>query len=131
MPKEIIEIQSSPEASRVVLPVIFDILSKWSFTIDDQLIILGFKEEKVLRDCMEAPEKVELTMDLIERVSLILGIFRSLEIVLPAPHIADAWLNTPNENSVFKGVPPKSHLLSGSIDDLAAVRDFLSYQEHQ
>jgi hypothetical protein len=125
------EIQSSPDTSRVVLPVIFDIFAKWSFSMSDQLILLGLSEEKVLRDYRETPEDVELSLDIIERISLILGIFKSLQILLPAPHLADAWLSSPNDSSVFNGAPPKSLLLSGAIDDLAAVRNFLSYEENQ
>jgi|TARA_R110001599_G_scaffold267834_2_gene468743 hypothetical protein len=125
------EIQSNPNASRVVLPVIFDIFTKWSLSMSSQLILLGLSEEKALRDCRETPEEVELSLDLIERISLILGIFKSLQILMPVPHLADAWLKTPNDGPVFNGAPPKSHLLSGEIADLAAVRNYLSYQENK
>lgn len=76
-------------------------------------------------------DRQAIHLDIIERISLILGIFKSLQILLPAPHLADAWLSSPNDSSVFNGAPPKSLLLSGAIDDLAAVRNFLSYEENQ
>lgn len=124
-----LELQSNPDASGIVLPVIFEILAKWSFGVKDQMIILGLVEEQALHSWREHPDKVEMTHDRIERISYILGIFKSLETLLPDPQIADTWLSTPNDNSLFNGAPPKSRLLTCSISDLAAVRNFLSSQE--
>ncbi|WP_269620632.1 antitoxin Xre/MbcA/ParS toxin-binding domain-containing protein [Zhongshania sp. BJYM1] len=118
-------IQSNPEVSGVVLPAIFKIMELWSFSLDDQMILLGLSDEGLLQNWKANPESVELTIDNIERISYILGIFKSLEILLPDAQIADNWLSTPNDNSIFSGVSPKSRLLSGSIADLAEVRDFL------
>ena len=123
-------ILSNPHASRTVIPVIFEILEKWSFSVEDQIIVLGLSEEKTLRDWRASPENVKLTFDLIERISYILGIFKSLEILLPDPQVADNWLSTPNDNPKFKGTAPKSSVLSGLISDLAAVRNFLKVQEN-
>ena len=118
-------IQSNPEIGGVVLPAIFKILGLWSFSLQDQMIVLGLRDDRLLQDWKANPERVELTPDIIERISYILGIFRSLEILLPDPQIADNWLSTPNDHSVFNGALPKSRLLCGSIADLAVVRDFL------
>jgi len=63
-------------------------------------------------------------------VYLILGIFKSLEILLPDPQMTDNWLSTPNDNYIFNGAAPKLSMLSGLIADLAAVRDFLDVQEN-
>jgi hypothetical protein len=71
-----------------------------------------------------------MTDDRIERISYILGIFKSLETLLPDPQIVDNWLSTPNDNFLFNGAPPKSRLLTCAIADLAAVRDFLTPQKN-
>ena len=122
-------LQSAPGVSGVVLPIVFEILKKWSFSPKDQMMILAISEEATFRNWITHPEQVEMTSDLLLRISYILGIFKSLETLLPDPHIADEWLNTPNDNSFFNGTPPKSRLILGTIEDLAAVRNFLSCQE--
>lgn len=125
---EFIAIQSNPEVSGIVLPVIFEILSKWSFGVEDQMIVLGLSEEQALHYWKAHPEDVEMMPDLIERISYMLGIFKSLEVLLQDPQIADNWLSTPNDNKLFNGEPPKSLLLSGTLADLATVRNFLDTQ---
>jgi hypothetical protein len=70
-------------------------------------------------------QKAKLTRDLLERASYILGIYKSLEVLLPDPKLADQWLATPNDNPLFNGTAPLDRLLAGQVVDLAVVRDFL------
>jgi len=126
-----IELQSTPGVSGVVLPVVFEIFSKWLFSLEEQMMILAISEEKTIHNWKAHPERVEMTSDLLLRISYILGIFKSLENLLPDQEIADNWLSKPNDNYLFNGMPPKSRLMLGAIEDLATVRDFLSYQESQ
>lgn len=123
------EIQPNKEVGGIVLPVIFEILKKWSLSVNDQMIILGLDSEKTL-DCWAThPEQVEMTTDLLIRISNVLGIFKSLEILIPDPDVADRWLSTGNDNPVFGGTPPLDRIRSGAIKDIAAVRNFLYVQQ--
>ena len=65
------------------------------------------------------------TRDLLERASYILGIYKSLQILLPDQALADQWLATPNDNPLFNGTAPLDRLLAGQVVDLAVVRNFL------
>ena len=87
--------------------------------------VLGLSNEKTLYNWKNHPEKAKLTRDLLERASYILGIFKSLEILLPDSALADHWLTTPNDNPVFNGTTPLDRLLAGQVTDLALVRNFL------
>lgn len=127
--EKIIELQSTPDISGSVLPSIFKILALWSFSFDEQIVVLGLNDEHNLDSWIADPGKVEMTDTLVMRASYLLGIFKSLQILLPDSHYADNWLNTPNDNPLFGGAPPKSHLLTGKITDLATVRHFLNTQE--
>ncbi len=92
------------------------------------MMLLGISNEKTLYNWKNHPEKAKLTKDLLERTSYILGIYKSLQILLPDPGIADQWLSIPNDNPLFNGTAPIERLLAGQVVDLAVVRNFLDTQ---
>lgn len=114
-----------PAVSSFLLPAIFNIFSRWGLTGAQQMILLGLSNEKTLYNWKRRPEKTKLTRDLLERTSYILGIYKSLQILLPDPTFADQWLSSPNDNPMFNGLAPLERLLAGHVVDLAVVRNFL------
>ena len=115
-------------ASDSLLPAIFAIFSRWGLTGAQQMTLLGISNEKSLYNWKNQPEKARLTKDLLERTSYILGIYKSLQTLLPDPELADQWLLTPNDNPLFNGKTPMDRLLAGQVVDLAVVRQFLDVQ---
>jgi len=105
--------------------VIFNIFSQWGLTGVQQMILMGLNNEKTLYNWKRRPEKTKLTRDLLERTSYILGIYKSLQTLLPDPALADQWLSSPNDNPLFNGTAPLDRLLAGQVVDLAVVRNFL------
>jgi len=118
-------LQRGPAVSGSLLPAIFNIFAQWRLTGAQQMTLLGLSNEKTLYNWKNHPEKAKLTRDLLERASYILGIFKSLEILLPDSALADHWLTTPNDNPVFNGTAPLDRVLAGQVTDLALVRNFL------
>ncbi|MCB1690154.1 MAG: DUF2384 domain-containing protein [Halioglobus sp.] len=118
-------LQRGPSVSSSLLPAIFTIFSQWRLTGAQQMTLLGLSNEKTLYNWKSRPEKAKLTRDLLERTSYILGIYKSLEILLPDEGLADQWLATPNDNPLFNGTAPLDRLLAGQVVDLAVVRNFL------
>lgn len=118
-------LQRKPAISASLLPAIFNIFSQWHLTGGQQMTLLGLNNEKTLYNWKSHPEKAKLTRDLLERASYILGIYKSLQILLPDETRADQWLSTPNDNPLFKGTVPLDRLLAGQVVDLAMVRNFL------
>lgn len=108
-----------------LLPAIFNIFNQWRLTGAQQMTLLGLGNEKTLYNWKNRPEKAKLTRDMLERASYILGIYKSLQILLPDPALADRWLATPNDNPLFNGTAPLDRLLAGQVVDLAVVRNFL------
>ena len=108
-----------------LLPAIFAIFSQWSLTGPQQMVLLGLSNEKTLYNWKNQPEKARLTRDMLERASYVLGIYKSLQILLPDSALADQWLATPNDNPLFNGMAPLDRLLAGQVIDLAVVRNFL------
>ena len=119
-------LQRGSAVSSSLLPVIFNIFSQWGLTDAQQMILLGLSNEKTLYNWKRQPEKTKLTRDLLERTSYILGIYKSLEILLPDRALADQWLSSPNDNPLFNGAAPLDRLLAGQVVDLAVVRNFLN-----
>ncbi len=111
--------------TRSLLPAIFNIFSQWRLTGAQQQVLLGLGNEKTLYNWKSQPEKAKLTRDVLERTSYILGIYKSLQILLPDQTLADLWLTTPNDHPLFNGTAPLDRLLAGQVVDLAVVRNFL------
>jgi hypothetical protein len=118
-------LQRGSSVSGSLLPAIFAIFKQWGLTGAQQMTLLGLSNEKTLYNWKSQPEKAKLTRDLLERTSYILGIYKSLELLLPDPQLAAQWLTTPNDNPLFNGTAPLDRLLAGQVVDLAVVRDFL------
>jgi hypothetical protein len=118
-------LQRGSSVSGSLLPAIFAIFKQWQLTGAQQMTLLGLSNEKTLYNWKSQPEKAKLTRDLLERASYILGIYKSLEVLLQDPKLADQWLATPNDNPLFNGTAPLDRLLAGQVVDLAVVRDFL------
>ena len=66
-----------------------------------------------------------LSFDTLTRLSLILGIYKSLQVLYPEPRFADTWVRLPNSNAVFAGAPPLALMMDGGIDGLFRVRRLL------
>ena len=49
--------------------------------------------------------EAKLSRDTLERISYILGIWKALQILLPDPAAADAWIRKPNAAPLFSGKP--------------------------
>lgn len=121
-------LQRGSSVGSSLLPALFNIFSRWRLSGAQQMTLLGLGNEKTLYNWKSQPGKAKLTRDLLERASYILGIYKSLEILLPDPALADRWLATPNDNPLFNGTAPLDRLLAGQVVDLAVVRDFLDAQ---
>jgi len=69
-----------------------------------------------------------LPQDTLERLSYLLGIYKSLQILLPDTRAADAWVRQPNSAPPFGGNSALERMLSGQVADLYVVRQYLDAQ---
>lgn len=69
----------------------------------------------------------KLSRDQKERVSYLLGIYKSLHILFDDGVQARTWINRKNALPPFNGLTPKDYMLEGSIVRLADVRKFLDF----
>ena len=66
-----------------------------------------------------------LSADHLERISLVLGIFKGLRLLFADDAMGLRWLRAPNRDVPFAGRSPLDTMLRGSIDNLFAVRRYI------
>jgi hypothetical protein len=124
VPREAVEI--SPERMAAAgLRAFARIAEAWGLTVDEQLCLLGQPPRSTFFAWRKQPEKAALSRDTLERLSNILGIYKSLQILLPDAAAADAWLRQPNSAAPFGGGTALARLLAGNVSDLNFVRRYL------
>ena len=90
-----------------------------------QLTLLGDPPRSTYYKWKKDPQSAHLGRDTLERISYILGIYKALQILLPEPTAADAWVRKPNTAPLFGGKSALDRMLSGNVSDLYVVRQYL------
>ncbi len=101
------------------------IAQAWGLNVDEQLALLGQPPRSTFFAWRKHPEKATVSRDTLERLSNILGIYKSLQILLPEPAAADAWVRQPNSAAPFGGGTALARMLAGNVSDLNLVRRYL------
>ena len=97
----------------------------WRLSVDEQLKLLGSPPRSTYFAWRRHPEKAALPRDTLERLSVLLGIWKSLQILLPDEAAADAWVRKPNAAPFLGGRSALDRMLAGNVGDLHAVRRYL------
>jgi Protein of unknown function (DUF2384) len=101
-----------------------NIAEAWGLTVAEQLQLLGIASRSTFFKWRREPSP-RLPRDTLERLSYLLGIYKSLQILLPDPKAADEWLRRPNTAPLFGGRSALERMLSGQVADLYVVREYL------
>ena len=101
------------------------IAGAWGLSVDEQLRLLGSPPRSTFFAWRKQPDKAALSRDTLERLSNILGIYKSLQILLPDAAAADAWVRLPNQAPLFGGGSALQRMLAGNVSDLHLVRRYL------
>ena len=116
---------SSRDLSAAGLRAFFNIARDWGLSTDEQMVLLGAPGRSTFFKWKSAPEAADLKRDTLERLSYLLGIYKALQILLPAAAAADAWVKKPNSAPLFGGRSALDRMLGGNVADLVAVRQYL------
>ena len=101
------------------------IAEAWGLSVDEQLTLLGSPPRSTFFAWRKHPERAALPRDTLERLSNLLGIWKSLQILLPEAAAADAWVRQPNTAAPFGGQSALQRMLAGNVSDLNLVRRYL------
>ncbi len=104
-----------------------NIAEAWGLSIAEQLKLLGIASRSTFFKWRRETSP-RLPRDILERLSYLLGIYKSLQILLPDPKIADEWVRKPNAAPTFGGRSALERMLSGQVADLYVVRQYLDAQ---
>lgn len=104
---------------------------KWNLSPEEVADLLGGTPLRTYHEWKRkvlAGQDINLSRDCLERISLLLGISKALQIVAPSGRtgIAYAWFNQPNDHAIFAGRSIKQYLLERkSMEALYTVRRYL------
>jgi hypothetical protein len=104
----------------------FRIGQAWRLSVEEQMDLLGLQSRSTFFAWKRAQD-ARLDRDQLERVSHVLGIYKTLRILFPDEAQADAWVKKPNSGDLFEGRPALGRMRQG-IRDLFAVRCYLEAQ---
>ena len=102
----------------------FNIAGVWALSVQEQRALLGWPASSTFHK-YKAGDHGPLTFDTLTRLSLVIGIYKSLQVLYPEAAFADAWVRMPNSNELFGGRPPLTLMTDGGIDGLLRVRRLL------
>jgi hypothetical protein len=101
----------------------FNIADRWALTNDEQQALLGWPARATFFKIKKGNVST-LSFDTLERISLILGIYKALHILFADDALADQWVKLRNTNPLFGGTPA-IQFMTQSIDHLYQVRRLL------
>lgn len=106
------------------LRTFFNIASAWQLTVQEQRALLGWPAASTFHK-YKSGDHGALTFDTLTRLSLLIGIYKSLQVLYPEPAFADRWPRIPNSHALFGGRPALTLMTDGGIDGLFRVRRLL------
>lgn len=114
-------------ASGPALRAFFRIAERWGLDVEQQMKLLGVSARSTFFN-WKKDQDGNLSLDTLERISYLLGIFKALHILLPNEDAADAWIKKPNTAPIFGGKSALDRMFSGHVSDLYVVRQYLDAQ---
>jgi len=114
--------------SPVALRAFFRLAAHWKLRDEAARGLIGGISNgsfyQLKRSAAKASDAKTLDQDKLTRVSLLVGIFKALNI-LYSTKLADAWVQLPNSNPVFGGQTPLAYMLKGGVPSMLRVRQLL------
>ena len=102
---------------------LFRLARHWGLRDEDTRVLLGGMSNGSFYGLKQRSNKT-LDEDQLTRVSLLVGIYKALNILYSAK-LADAWMTRPNTNPMFGGDAPLSYAKKGGIPALLRIRQLL------
>ena len=115
--------ETQERLSRSAVLAFFKLAKAWQLRDDAARQLLGGVSNGVFYQMKSRQRKI-LDQDKLTRISLLLGIFKALNI-LYRRKLADAWVNLPNSNPMFAGEAPLAYMIRGGVPSLIRVRQLL------
>jgi len=96
----------------------------WGLTVEQQRVLLGDLPKTTYYAILKGEART-VSKDTLERLSLLMGIWANLEIMLPNPPSSVGWMNRTHSDPRFGGHSPLAWMLQGTVTALLDVRRYL------
>lgn|SRR5262245_42621297 len=106
------------------LRTFFAISRVWGLSASDERALLGWAPSSTFHKYKSGHGGV-LSFDTLTRISLILGIYKALQVLYPESAFADRWMQMPNANPMFGGRTPMAFAAETGLDGLLQIRRLL------
>ncbi len=100
------------------------IIDKWNLREPEARQLLGGMSTGSFYALKKDPKGRILDQDTLTRISLLIGIFKALNI-LYSPKLADAWMTLPNSNPMFHSLTPLAYIVQRGQPGMVHVRQLL------
>ncbi len=101
----------------------FNIMRHWKVRDEDARLLLGGVSNGTFYTWKQGAAK-QLEQDRLLRISYLIGIFKSLNILF-SEALADRWVLLPNANEIFGNRTPLDYMLRGGAPAMDTVRRLL------
>lgn len=98
------------------------VMEKWGVKDADARKLLGGMSSGSFYGLKKQPRTLD--QDTLTRISLVVGIFKALNILYGAA-LADAWISLPNRNAMFQGATPLAFMMQRGQPGMLHVRQML------
>jgi uncharacterized protein (DUF2384 family) len=124
--KKVPDLGDATTRARLSAPAIaafFAIVERWEVRNEDAMALLGGISHGRYYE-LKKSRKGLLSQDELTRVSLLIGIFKALNILF-SQRLANQWALRPNSNAMFSNVAPLQMLMRGGVPAMIGVRRLL------
>jgi hypothetical protein len=118
---------TTPEAAAAALRTFFRIADAWELSNDQQRQLLDCGRS-TFYEWKSGRVKRGLDNATLERLSHVFAIYGALQLLLPIPERAHAWIKRDNTAPLFGGRSALDRMLAGQVSDLFVVRQYLDAQ---
>jgi uncharacterized protein (DUF2384 family) len=109
--------------SHAAIEVFFRMMETWKVRNEDGMALLGGMSNGRYFE-LKRSRRGALTQDELTRISLLIGIFKALNILF-SQKLAQQWIFRPNSNPMFRNEPPLQMLTRGGVPGMMSVRRLL------
>ena len=124
LPADLSNKQVQKRLSPAARKAFFKIAAAWKIRDEEAKQLLGGISNGAFYQMKAGETKTPLDQDRLTRVSLLVGIFKALNI-LYSQKLADAWISRPNTNPMFAGETPPACMVKGGQPAMMRVRQLL------
>ena len=107
-----------------LITAVNNIFIKWSCTLEEKIVILGLSEDEYAL-ISDSKNEIHLSDDILERISYVLNIYESINVLFSNPLNRNGFLRLKNKSDQFKGLSSMEYIMKHGTTE--SLRDVFGY----